>query len=244
MADVEILAQQLSAAPLPYVIPGGQEIELKVLAAAFDGSAASAPWQPAIQVVGPSGQVLRTFPLSTALAAGASADVTWFPGGRVSAGSSYTPPTAWQVWTDSDVVAEGASIDLTWADPVTKLPDESGGLPFPFLDLSNVVAPSPLVSGIYAAQLTLQLNSTPSAFPGALLTARADYAESGANVPRNFTLPVGPQPVMSLQFPYYVQSSFVFFIEAGDDWSIEVTNPTGTGKSFGIGWITAVQRIT
>lgn len=83
MADVEILASQVSAAPLRYAIPGGLEILVKVLAASFDGSGAGGSWQPAIQIVAGSGQVLRTFPLATALAAGASADVTWFPAGGV-----------------------------------------------------------------------------------------------------------------------------------------------------------------
>lgn len=79
MADVEILAQQVSAAPLDYPVPGGQEILVKCLAASFDGTSAAVPWQPAIQVIGPSGQVLRTFPIGPTLAAGASADVSWFP---------------------------------------------------------------------------------------------------------------------------------------------------------------------
>lgn len=100
MADVEILAQQVAAAPLNYQIPGGQEIVLKCLAASFDGAAAASPWQPAIQVVGPSGQVLRTFPLGTTIAAGASADVTWFPRGGVSAGG--TPGSTDLFWPAAD----------------------------------------------------------------------------------------------------------------------------------------------
>jgi hypothetical protein len=107
MADVEILAQQISAAPLAYVIPGGQEILVKVLAAHFDGTSATNPWQPAIQIVGPSGQVLRTFPLTTALAAGASADVTWFPRGGVS--SSGSGGAGIQFDTDN----EGGWLDVT-----------------------------------------------------------------------------------------------------------------------------------
>jgi hypothetical protein len=83
MADLELFAPGLRAAPLIYDVPGGQEINLKVLAATFDGSGAGSPWQPAVQIVGPSGQVLRTFALEPALAAGASADVTFFPGGGI-----------------------------------------------------------------------------------------------------------------------------------------------------------------
>jgi hypothetical protein len=83
MADAEITATQTHAAPLNYQIPGAQEILLKVASANFDGSGAGSAWQPAIQLIGPSGQVLRTFLLSSQLAAGASADVTFFPLGGV-----------------------------------------------------------------------------------------------------------------------------------------------------------------
>jgi hypothetical protein len=83
MADAELFAPGVKAAPLIYDVPGGQEIGLKVASATFDGTGAGASWQPAIQIVGPSGQVLRTFALEPALAAGASADVTFFPSGGV-----------------------------------------------------------------------------------------------------------------------------------------------------------------
>jgi hypothetical protein len=83
MADAEITATQTHAAPLNYQVPGAQEILLKVASATFDGSGAGGKWQPAIQLIGPSGQVLRTFALATVLAAGASADVTFFPLGGV-----------------------------------------------------------------------------------------------------------------------------------------------------------------
>jgi hypothetical protein len=87
MADAQILSTAQSAAPSTYLIPGGQEIIVKVLKASFDGTAAAAAWRPAVQLLGPGGIDAGVFPLSgSALAAGASADVTWFRG--VGGGSS------------------------------------------------------------------------------------------------------------------------------------------------------------
>jgi hypothetical protein len=80
MADVAIVAPGVSAAPLSYAIPGLQEIIVKTLSASFDGTAAAVSWKPAITLIAPTGREVGTYPLDTTLAAGASADVCWFPG--------------------------------------------------------------------------------------------------------------------------------------------------------------------
>jgi hypothetical protein len=85
MADVQILASGTLAAPLDYVIPGAQEILIKAMAATFDGTGAGTTWQPAITLLAPGGKEVGTFPVGSALAAGASADVAWFPRGGVNA---------------------------------------------------------------------------------------------------------------------------------------------------------------
>lgn len=85
MPDLQILATATSPAPLAYPIPGGLAILLKAATASFDGTGAGSSWQPAVTILGPSGRAIGTF-TAAALAAGASADVSWFP--RVAAGSS------------------------------------------------------------------------------------------------------------------------------------------------------------
>lgn len=86
MTDVSILDPAVHAAPKNYAVAGAQEIILKGVTASFDGSGAAAAWTPAVQIVDPSGAVVGTYTLGQSLAAGASADVSWFPG--VGAGSS------------------------------------------------------------------------------------------------------------------------------------------------------------
>ena len=80
MADISIQDPAVHPAPKSYTIAGAQEIILKGVSASFDGSGAASSWVPAVQIVDPSGHVVGTYPCGTALAAGASADVAWFPG--------------------------------------------------------------------------------------------------------------------------------------------------------------------
>ncbi len=80
MADISILDPSVKAAPKSYLITGSQEIVLKGVTASFDGTGAGGSFIPAVQVVDPSGFVVGTYTLGVTLAAGASADVSWFPG--------------------------------------------------------------------------------------------------------------------------------------------------------------------
>lgn len=89
MADVTILAPGTSSAPLDYPVGNAQEIILRSLKASFDGTGAAAAFLPAVQIISPSGTVLGTYITDTSVAAGASADVSWFPG--VSNATSISP---------------------------------------------------------------------------------------------------------------------------------------------------------
>lgn len=98
MADIALLASQADDAPLGYQVPGAQEIILKSITASFDGSGAAGAFIPTLQIIAPNGAVLAACPVSTSVAAGASADVSWFPrgglGGSAPAGSGIFWPAA------------------------------------------------------------------------------------------------------------------------------------------------------
>jgi hypothetical protein len=79
-ADVTIATGGTVAAPLDYPIPGAAELLLKCLTADYDGSGAAGPYVPAVQLMRGPNVVVGTFPLDQQLAAGVSADVSWFPG--------------------------------------------------------------------------------------------------------------------------------------------------------------------
>jgi len=108
MADVLVRAPGTVAAPLEYDIPASVELLVKTLFASFDGTAAASSWKPAVQIIGPFGQEVGTYPLGTALAAGASADVSWFPRGGLGSGSAGGGTRTVPVWvTTPDVNGNG-----------------------------------------------------------------------------------------------------------------------------------------
>lgn len=79
MADIDILSTSTAAAPKDFTIAGALEILLKNVTASFDGTGAGGSFVPALQIVDPAGVIVGTYPIDTTLAAGASADVSWFP---------------------------------------------------------------------------------------------------------------------------------------------------------------------
>jgi hypothetical protein len=98
VADASILDPSIAPAPKGYLITGSQEIVLKSVTGSFDGTGAAAAFVPSLQIIDPSGFIVATFPVTTTLAAGGSADVSWFPGlgggGSVigAATQAYSPP--------------------------------------------------------------------------------------------------------------------------------------------------------
>jgi hypothetical protein len=89
MGDVVISAPQVIAAGNGYTVPAAQEITVRNVRASFNGAAAAGSYVPTLQIVGDSGIVVAEAPVGETLAAGASADVSWFP--RVAAAAAGGP---------------------------------------------------------------------------------------------------------------------------------------------------------
>jgi hypothetical protein len=125
MADISILDKAATSVPKQYKIAGAQEIVLKGVTASFNGSGAGGSWVPAVKVIDPSGFVVGTYTLGASLAAGVSADVSWFPGVGTNTGAGGS---GIQFDTDN----EGGWLDITTnnTDPNgagMQLIDKSGG---------------------------------------------------------------------------------------------------------------------
>jgi hypothetical protein len=86
-ADVQIQALGVQPSPLEYIIPAAQELAPKVCFASFNGAAAGGPFLPCLQIISPAGYVVGTF-AAPQVAAGGSADISWFPGLASQAGAS------------------------------------------------------------------------------------------------------------------------------------------------------------
>lgn len=238
MADIALLASQADDAPLGYQVPGAQEIILKSITASFDGTGAAGTFVPTLQILAPNGAVLAACPVSTQVAAGASADVSWFPRGGLNTSGSYTPPTAWQIWTDSATIAAGARMVLTWADPGTHLPDSSGGAPFPFLDLSDVLDPAVLTDGNYS--VAVAVSTSDRAAVGDYLLVDLFIAQAGADYSPETTIDVGANVLAGLPVSALMADTFPIF--AGDSFAAVVTNKTAS--PLVVRWTTAVSKVT
>lgn len=90
MPDASLLSPSVATVPKQYTVTGTQDITLRSVTASFDGTSAAGSFVPALQIVDNTGVTVATFPIGTTLAAGASADVTWFPG----LASGTSPPAA------------------------------------------------------------------------------------------------------------------------------------------------------
>lgn len=78
--DAPIVASAVGTVPVDYQVPGSQEILLKSVSAIYDGSGSAAAWFPCLEIVSPAGTVMLSAVSAQQVAAGASADVSWFPG--------------------------------------------------------------------------------------------------------------------------------------------------------------------
>jgi len=117
--DVSLVNPAITTAPKDYVVPGAQEFRLDAVRAVIDGSAAAGQFVPALQMLDRTGNVMWTATQTTAVSAGVSLDVSWFPGVNTAASQSIASG-AWTQVFHFDVPALGAptSIDTlgtTWS---------------------------------------------------------------------------------------------------------------------------------
>jgi hypothetical protein len=152
MADTTIGGLGTKAAPLDYKVPKSIELFPRTIKATFDGSGAGAPFLPAVQIIADSGDVVGTYPVDTAVAAGGSADVSWFPRSvkAAAAASASSVIGACVALVTGFTTAAGPSVSTIPWD--TLVYDTSGGTMWSAGDPTKLVAPS---GAIYV--MTLQI---------------------------------------------------------------------------------------
>jgi hypothetical protein len=92
--DTQILASGSAAAPESYTVPPAQEILVKAVSCTLDGTGASGDFYPMLSIIPPGGVGAIECPMLTSVAAGESAEVSWFPGGiETAAATPSTLPT-------------------------------------------------------------------------------------------------------------------------------------------------------
>ena len=83
MPDSQIISAGTASVPESYTVPANQEILIKTVSAQINGSGAGGNFVPVLEIDNGGAAGPWQFPLDTTITAGASVDVTWFPGGRV-----------------------------------------------------------------------------------------------------------------------------------------------------------------
>ena len=79
MADLQILATGVAAAPSDVVIPDSAEIQPKSVRASFDGSGAGGPFLPTLVLISDANHEAWRIPTDVPVQAGDSAEVSWAP---------------------------------------------------------------------------------------------------------------------------------------------------------------------
>lgn len=92
-ADTYLLRGGPVAVPLTYKVPQAGELKPLAVRATFDGTNAGQPFYAVVQLIAPNGNILGNY-ITNPIAAGASADVSWFPGGELETASTASGVTA------------------------------------------------------------------------------------------------------------------------------------------------------
>jgi hypothetical protein len=116
--DQQILVAGTEATPAAFVIPGNGQLRPKAVFASYDGTGAGGSFVPALKIISDGGETVAICPADVTLAAGASADVSWFPrvaAAAQAASSGVIPVAAGRVdpGTPVTVPAHGA-IEIPW----------------------------------------------------------------------------------------------------------------------------------
>jgi hypothetical protein len=175
-SDVLVSAPGTETAPLDYLIAPGQEIVLKAAFATFDGSGAGGAFLPTLRVVAPSGQVVGEYVTDSTVAAGASAEVSFFPRGK-GAVSTPSPPAAagvpWCLATDDHSTIGVGHTNFSFSDSF----DTSDATLFDTVVSGGLTIVRMKTTGFY--RLTCQTNGLETNTVTGLLTSGWTFSPPG-----------------------------------------------------------------
>lgn len=122
MPDKQIHPTGDVSAPADYVISPSAELLLKMAFAKFDGTGAAGAFKPCLRIISDAGTVAGEAVADDEVAAGASADVTWFP--RVGGGGGASTGVQWCYCSrvTSFTLTTGANGAIPWTHFVTSDP--------------------------------------------------------------------------------------------------------------------------
>jgi len=101
--DQQVLVTGQADAPASFRVPGNGQIQPKAVYASFDGTSAVGDFLPALKIISDGGETVGVYPTETAVVAGASADVSWFPGVKPFAQQAAPLIKGRQIYFESEV---------------------------------------------------------------------------------------------------------------------------------------------
>lgn len=124
-ADALITRDGPVAVPMDYTVPGASEAQPLVVTASFNGASAGGSFVPTLEVIAPTGAVVARCPLDTSIAAGGSADVSWFPWWRGIGAQAPEPSPTGKLWAWYDF-SDASTITLDGSGKISAILDKSG----------------------------------------------------------------------------------------------------------------------
>jgi hypothetical protein len=181
MPDTQIHPTGVVVAPGAFIIPSSAELGLKAVFASFDGSGAAGDFLPLLRVKSDAGSVVAEAVVDTTVAAGASADVTWFPGVKAvvsggSGGAALQNKAAIYSSSTSFSLAAGVPTKVDWSL-------DAGDV---LLDLSDPFNPEILTTGLYCFSVAYGGSGFPAgaSLEGELTFQATTALGVGTSVPR------------------------------------------------------------
>ena len=188
MADSQFNPLGSVTAPADWQLPPSLNLLLKNVYASYDGTGAGGSFQPCLQIISDSGHTVGSYPCPTSVAAGGSADVTWFP--RLAAPATATGlPWLFVTRSPGASLASATSyseVDLNPALGSVRWGSDGSG----DVTLANVgdgtYGPSFNANGLYLVtwQAGISVNAAPAAGSGAnsRFTGASYYPVSAGDV--------------------------------------------------------------
>lgn len=156
--DQQILVTGTAATPASHTIPGNGQIQPKAIFATYDGTSAVGTYKPALKIISDGGELVGIYPTDTSIAAGGSANVSWFPGvGGSPSGVGPSSPGLMAV-----------SVEVQGAQAITVGPNDQivvwdatqfdTGTPTPFWSNANPTRLTAPVDGYYLSLGNLEFD--------------------------------------------------------------------------------------
>jgi hypothetical protein len=207
--DKQIHPIGVEPAPADYKIPDSVELLLKGAYASFDGSGAGGSFVPLLRIISDAGSTSLEAPADVTIAAGASADVSWFP--RVAAAAASSGGATLQ---DKAAIYSSPTV-YTLVPGVPKRIEWQLNAGVALLDLTDTFNPQIITAGLYCFSIAYAGSGFPTgaALEGELTFVTGTSLGVGTSVPRG-----------SNTADHYGLTTMTRYLAAGAEIHLDLTN--------------------